>query len=89
MHCIQYSSFSSMCADVMKTVCSPAKMHSILADVQSHSNVNVMVKKLTAVSKTLALFVRRIQSEFREYSSLAEPFLLALFQVCACANYTH
>ena len=70
-----------MCADLMKTVCNPTKLHSVLADIGFNSNLNTMMNKLTAIPKALALFAHRIQSEFQEYSDIAEPFLLAVFQV--------
>ena len=72
---------------MMKTVCSHTKVQSMLADVESHSNLNTVMKKLVAMTKALALFVRRIQSEFQEYSDIAEPFLFALFQVGS--SYIH
>ena len=70
-----------MCADMMKTVCNHTKLHSMLADIGLNSNPNTTMNKLTAISKALALFVHQIQSEFQEYSDIAEPFLLATFQV--------
>lgn len=77
----QYSSFSSMCIDMLKTVCSPTKVCSLLADYESNSTSNATMKKLSAMNKALSLIVHRIQSEFQEYADVADSFLLALLQV--------
>jgi hypothetical protein len=53
----------------------------MLADIGSNSNLNAVMKKLTVIPKELASFVHRIQSEFQEFSDMAEPFLLAILQV--------
>ena len=66
---------------MMRTVCSHTKLHSMLADIRSNSNLNSVMNKLTVIPKALALFVHRIQSEFQEFSDIAEPFLLAILQV--------
>ena len=53
----------------------------MLADIGSNSNLNAVMNKLTVIPKALALFVHRIQSEFQEFSDIAEPILLAILQV--------
>ena len=78
---LKYSSFSALCVDMMKTICNHTKLHSVLADIGSNSNLNAVMNMLTAIPKALALFVHRIQSEFQEFSDVAEPFMLAVLQV--------
>lgn len=70
-----------MCVDIMRTICSHTKLHSMLSDIGSNSNLNAVLNKLTVIAKALAQFVHRIHSEFQEFSDIAEPFLLAILQV--------
>lgn len=71
---------------MMTTVCSHTKLHSMLADIGSNSDLNAVVNKLTMIPKALAAFIHQIQSDFQEFSDIAEPFLLAVLQVSDAKN---
>lgn len=79
--CCQYSRFSSLCIDLMNTVCSRDKVHSMLSDFKSGANLDTLTKQLLAINKALSVFVQQIRSEFQEYVDIAEPFLSAVLQV--------
>ena len=66
----------------MKTVCSQAKVLSVIADSkESNSRQDVLVDRLSSMNKAVSVFVRQLQSNFQEYSDVAEPFLAAVMQV--------
>ena len=66
---------------MIKSVCSQSKVHSMLADYESHVNLDTLMNKLTSINKALSVFVHQIHSEFPEYDDVAEPFLSAILQV--------
>lgn len=81
MFCYQYSRFSSLCADMLKTVCSQTKVHSLLVDFKSQSGQDTMIKRILLMNKAISVFVHQVQSEFPEFVDVAEPFVSAILQV--------
>lgn len=78
-----------MCVDMMSTVCSQAKVHSVLADFESHSSRDTVTRRMLSMNKAISKFVHQIQSEFQEYVDVAEPFASAILQVRCLHNYKH
>ena len=71
-----------MCVDVMKSVCSQAKVLSMIADFKKlHSGKDGFMERLLSMDKAISTLVCRIQSDFQEYSDVAEPFLAGVMQV--------
>lgn len=86
LFCYQYSRFSSLCADMVKTVCSQTKVHSVLDDFKSQSGQDAMIKKILSMNKAISVFVHQVQSEFQELVDVAEPFVSAILQVNLCVD---
>ena len=79
--CSQYSRFSSLCADMVKTVCSQTKVLSVLDDFKSQSGQDAMIKRILSMNRAISVFVHQVHSEFQEFVDVAEPFVSAILQV--------
>ena len=70
------------CTDMLKTLCSPAKVKSLLSTAKSSGDSPTAVHKVTSWTKAVSAAVTKLKEDFSSFPDIVEPFVAAVQMVC-------
>lgn len=78
---LQYSTLVHVCTDLMRTVCSPERMESLLTSAGCCGSESVTLQKIISWAKATSAAVNILKEKFTSFSDIVQPFVMALSQV--------
>ena len=70
-----------LCADMMRTICSPARVEAVLSSALAVMSDHTAMQKVMSWAKATAAALDRLKEDFTAFPDIVEPFSMALSQV--------
>ncbi len=70
-----------MCTDVLKTLCSPAKVRSLLSTSSSITGSSSAVQRVASWTRAVSAAVEKLNEDFEAFPDVVQPFATALKMV--------